>query len=102
MEYDPRTMTLEESQVPLTDEVRAACELLGLDPLYAANEGTMLIAVAPDAAEEAVRVLQSVSEMRHATVIGQVNDRGLAAVTIRRLLGTEQPLDEPAGVCAGL
>ena len=42
---------LEESQIPVRDEVKGACELLGLDPLYVANEGKLLAIVAPEAAE---------------------------------------------------
>ena len=91
------TMILDESRIPVSDEVRGACELLGIDALYSANEGTMMIAIDPSAAEQALATLQSVPESRFATVIGHVAAAGVSPVTIRRLLGSEQPVDEPTG-----
>ena len=46
-------LVVEETQIPLRQEVRGACEILGLDPLYLANEGKCLAIVAPEIAEEA-------------------------------------------------
>jgi hydrogenase expression/formation protein HypE len=92
------TMQLTETALPVTHEVRGACELLGLDPLYIANEGTMVIAVDAAAESAAIAALQSVSESQHAVRIGTVVNRKVAPVTIQRLLGTEQPVDEPRGV----
>lgn len=91
------TMHLDESAVPVTDTVRAACELLGVDPLYVANEGTMLLAVEPASAAAALAVLQRLPLGRSATPIGVARERGLAPVTLRRMFGAEQPLDELAG-----
>ena len=91
------TMTLQESQIPVNEEVRGASELLGIDPLHAANEGTMLVAVAPEAVDDALAALRSVSESRLAACIGAVTEAGVVPVTIQRLLGTEQPVDEPTG-----
>ncbi|RMF36807.1 MAG: hydrogenase expression/formation protein HypE [Planctomycetota bacterium] len=90
-------ITIEESLVPISPPVRGACELLGLDPLHVANEGTMVIAVAPQAVEEALETLQSFAQTAEAARIGEVQPNGLAPVTIRRLLGGERPLDEPLG-----
>jgi len=91
------TMTLEESAIPVNDEVRGACELLGIDPLHSANEGTMLIAVDPSAEEQTLAALRSVPQTALAAKIGTVQSAGIAAVTIQRLLGSEQPVDEPTG-----
>lgn len=91
------TMALQEQQIPIADEVRGACELLGIDPLHSACEGTMVMAVAPPFAEEALAVLRSLPETAAAACIGTVVPAGIAPVTIRRLLGTEQPVDEPTG-----
>ena len=54
-----KTIALEEKQIPVTQEVRAVCELLGLDPLQVANEGTMVVAVAAGAGDAAVAQLQT-------------------------------------------
>lgn len=89
------TLAIEESQLPLTRQARGLCELLGLDPLHVANEGTMVVAVEPG---EATRALAAWREAGHGgAAIGTVRTRGLAPVTIRRLLGAEQILDEPVG-----
>jgi hydrogenase expression/formation protein HypE len=91
------TLTIDETRLPVTAEVRGVCELLGLDPLHVANEGTLLIAVAKGTSEPALRVLQQVLQSEQAAVIGAVQPRGIAPVTVRRSLGIEQSLDEPQG-----
>jgi hydrogenase expression/formation protein HypE len=63
-----------EQDIPVRDEVRAACEFLGLDPLYAANEGKAVVAVAPDAVESALAALRSHPLGQSAAIIGQVTD----------------------------
>lgn len=88
---------LDEAAVPVTPEVRGACELLGLDPLHVANEGTMLIAVEPAGVEDCLEALREVSVTRDPAVIGRAMKRTLAPVVVRRVLGREQPLDEPLG-----
>lgn len=92
------TLTLEERQIPLTAEVRGACELLGLDPLFLANEGTMLLAVPPTHVNEMLQALATVDVSRNAAVIGSVCPRKLAPVTVCGMLGIERPLDEPEGM----
>ena len=67
------------------------------DPLHLANEGTMLIGCPAEFAETAVAVLRTLPGTNQATRIGTVRPRGFAPVTITRLLGVEQPLDEPLG-----
>lgn len=91
------TLAVNETLIPVTLEVRGLCELLGLDPLYVANEGTMLVAVPLDFVEPALQALRTTELAARATCIGSVQARGLAPVTIRRALGREQPLDEPSG-----
>jgi hydrogenase expression/formation protein HypE len=63
---------LDESLIPVDDAVRAACEILGLDPLYVANEGKLLAIVAADRADEAIAALRRHPLCRHATRIGTV------------------------------
>lgn len=62
-----------------------------------ANEGTTVVAVPAEAADATVDVLRSVLETRQATVIENVQPRGLAPVIVRRALGQAVPLDEPLG-----
>lgn len=91
------TLTVDEPRLPVSAEVRGACELLGLDPLHVACEGTMLVAVEGGSGEAAVQCLRQSSGCPRAAVVGEVRDRRTAPVTVRRSLGSERPLDEPLG-----
>lgn len=91
------TMAIRERDIPLSPDVRGASEVLGIDPLHAANEGTFIAAIAPDFAEAALRALRAIPQTRNAALIGEVVSRQIAPVTIRRPLGRDQPLDEPSG-----
>jgi hydrogenase expression/formation protein HypE len=91
------TMAIRERDIPLSSDVRGACEVLGLDPLHAANEGTFVAAIVPQFADAALATLTAVPQTRNAAMIGEVVSRQIAPVTIRRLLGRNQPLDEPSG-----
>jgi len=91
------SISIDEGQIPVTDDVRGACELLGLDPVHVANEGTMVIAVAEEHAEAAIAALRRVSIAAEAAQIGRVEKRKLAPVIVRRGFAREMPLDEPSG-----
>jgi hydrogenase expression/formation protein HypE len=91
------TFALTESQIPVTEDVRGACELLGLDPLYVANEGTIVVAIDPRFAESAVTALRQVPGCELAAIVGEVQPQGISPVTIRRTFAAPQPLDEPSG-----
>jgi hydrogenase expression/formation protein HypE len=76
---------IEESALPVRREVRAACELLGLDPLHVACEGR-LVAVLPRAdSDRALSVMRDHPKGRHAALIGEVSaeDPGLVVMTSR-------------------
>ena len=92
-----QTISIDESSIPVTPEVRGVCEVLGLDPLHVANEGTMVVAVPGDSASHALDVLRNIPQTTGAVRIGQVRQRSAAAVVVRRALGREMPLDEPVG-----
>lgn len=87
---------IEESSIPVSDEVRGACELLGLDPIHRACESTLLLAVSPEQAAKALAALRTTVEGKHAVEIGVVRVKTSAPVTILRA-GRELPLDEPTG-----
>jgi hydrogenase expression/formation protein HypE len=96
-ETSNKTMKLDESEIPVAPEVRGVCELLGLDPLYVANEGTFVAAVRPTAVELAIEVLKSLRVSESAKVIGSVLQKQSAPVVIERMLGVLHPVDEPSG-----
>lgn len=92
-----RTFVVDETRVPVSPAVRGFCELLGLDPLSVANEGTMVVAVPAYQGEMALAALQSVTAGANAAVIGEVRNRGVIPVAVRRATGREQSLIEPSG-----
>ena len=86
-----------EAALPLRPEVRAACEMLGLDPLYVANEGK-LIAVAPPAeAERLLEVMRGHPLGRDAAVIGEVVAEHPGMVVMRSLIGGQRVVTLLAG-----
>ncbi len=83
-------MRLEEASLPLREEVRGACELLGLDPLYVANEGKCLAIVAPEAVEQIVAEWRATTLGRDAMVIGHVVAEHAGQVRMRSTIGGER------------
>jgi hydrogenase expression/formation protein HypE len=88
---------LEEDAIPVREEVRGACEMLGLDPLYVANEGKLLAIVDPEVADDLVAVMRRHPLGREARRIGTVNDSDPGWVTLRTRLGTTRIVDMLAG-----
>jgi hydrogenase expression/formation protein HypE len=74
-----RGILVKEELIPVRREVRGACEMLGIDPLYLANEGKLIAVVAPEKAEMVLKVMKSLPEGREAVEIGEVlsSDEGL-------------------------
>lgn len=86
-----KVMEIDETAIPVAEEVRAACELLGLDPLYVACEGRFAAFVPRAQAARAAAVLQAAG-CRDANVIGAVQDGAapVCRVVVRSALGTER------------
>jgi hydrogenase expression/formation protein HypE len=91
------SFALNEASLPVTDAVRGACELLGLDPLYVANEGTIVVAIDADYAQSAIEAMRRVAGCQQAAIIGEVQPAGISPITIHRSFGPPRPLDEPTG-----
>ena len=88
---------LEESAVPVRKEVRAACDMLGLDPLYCANEGKLLCVAAPEDAERILSAMREMPEGKNAAVIGTVTDRYPGRVVMKTAFGGSRVLQKLSG-----
>ncbi len=88
---------LMESAIPLRREVRAACEMLGLDPLYVANEGKLIAVVEAADAERLLEVMREHPLGRNAAIIGDVVAEHPGLVTMKSPLGGERIINMLAG-----
>lgn len=90
-------IVLQDEQIPLDPQVKAACEILGLDPLYSANEGIFMAFVSVDIADEIITVLSKHSESSHAAIIGEVVDDHQGKVLITNPMGGKRVVHMPIG-----
>jgi hydrogenase expression/formation protein HypE len=90
-------MLLDEAAIPIQAQVEAACELLGLDPLYIANEGKLIAIVAPDAADEALAALRAHPRGRQAARIGTVQEDPHRFVQMATRFGGRRVVDWLSG-----
>lgn len=88
---------LEETSIPICDQVRGACELLGLDPLYVANEGKFVAVVAEQDADKVLRRLRKNFFGREAAIIGEVVEDHPAMVLMRSPIGGKRVVQMLAG-----
>ena len=92
------TIELEEDAIPVDPAVAAACDLLGLDPLYSACEGRMLAVVSPGQADAVLDALHQTSGGEHAAMIGRVTESRPGHVVLRTALGGSRILGKLTGV----
>ena len=90
-------MMLQESAIPVHPAVASACEFLGLDPLYVANEGKLVAIVAPEDAERALAAMQAHPLGREAAIIGTVQDDPYQFVQMTTRLGGRRIVDWLSG-----
>jgi hydrogenase expression/formation protein HypE len=90
-------MLVREAAVPVHPAVAAACELLGIDPMYVANEGKLVAFVAEDAADAALAALRSVSGCEQAAEIGEVRAEPPAMVLVETSFGGTRVMDQLVG-----
>jgi hydrogenase expression/formation protein HypE len=90
-------IVIEESEIPAREDVKAACEVLGLDPIYVANEGKLVAIVdAADAGKVLARMKKNIYG-RDAAIIGEVGGEHPAKVTMKTKLGTSRIVDMLSG-----
>lgn len=88
---------LEEEQIPVLPGVKTACGLLGLDPMYCANEGKLLAAVSPESAGAVLAAMRALPEGENAAVIGRVTARYPGKLVMRTRLGGGRILQKLTG-----
>ena len=90
-------MALDERAIPIREEVRGACEMLGLDPLYVANEGKLVAIVASGDAEALLRAMRKHPLGQNSRIIGSVLSDDPGLVLMRTTLGTTRIVDMLSG-----
>jgi hydrogenase expression/formation protein HypE len=90
-------VSIEEKAIAVREDVQAACDLLGFDPLYVANEGCFAAFVARGPAERAVDVLRRHAQTAAATIIGTVTEAPARLVTMKTRLGSSRVVDMLSG-----
>jgi hydrogenase expression/formation protein HypE len=90
-------MLLDEQTIPVHAEVRAACEMLGFDPLYVANEGKLVAMVAREDAESVLKAMRATKYGEDAVIIGEVTSEPRGRVLLKTALGSTRIVDMLAG-----
>ncbi len=88
---------LDEAAIPLAEQVRGACEILGFDPLYVANEGKCIAIVGPEVAARALALMRDDALGEKAAIIGEVVEDDPGRVVLRSRIGGERVVDMLSG-----
>ncbi|HTV55087.1 MAG TPA: AIR synthase-related protein, partial [Terriglobia bacterium] len=91
------SISIDESLIPVTDPVRSACEILGLDPLYVANEGRFVAFVPEGEADRTVELLREFAVCSAAVKIGAVGKSPEGLVSLKSRIGGHRVLDMLSG-----
>jgi hydrogenase expression/formation protein HypE len=90
-------ITVEQETIPVREDVRAACEMFGLDPLHVANEGRFVAFVAAKDAERALKIMRGHKVAAHSALIGKIAEKSAPLVILKSSLGASRILDMPSG-----
>ena len=90
-------VVVREADVPVPAAVVGACEILGIDPMYVANEGTFVAFVAPAGADDALAALQAVRGCEQSSDIGEVRDDPPGLVLVETAFGGRRVMDMLVG-----
>jgi hydrogenase expression/formation protein HypE len=92
-----RQIHIEERSIPVTSEVQGACEILGFDPLYVANEGRFVAFVSPKNSKKALEIMRAHPLGKDASIIGKVTTERKPLVTMTGKIGTRRIIDMLSG-----
>jgi hydrogenase expression/formation protein HypE len=85
-----------EETIPIREDVRSACEMLGIDPFEVGNEGKIIIGAVSEKAEEVLEVLKQTQEGKNAQIIGELTDQ-FKEVALQTTVGGKRILTPPIG-----
>jgi hydrogenase expression/formation protein HypE len=88
---------IEERHIPVQEEVRGVCEILGVDPLFLANEGKMAVLCPPEDTEKVMKVMAQHKYGRAAAIIGEVGKKGRGRLLLNTVIGGAREIDLPTG-----
>jgi hydrogenase expression/formation protein HypE len=91
------SIRIEEERIPVRDEVLGACEMLGFDPLYVANEGKLVAIVLPEDADKVLKAMRENHYGKDATIIGEVTADHPGRVVMKTCLGASRIIDMLVG-----
>lgn len=91
------SIRIEEKEIPVREEVLAACEMLGFDPLYVANEGKMIAIVPPEDADKVLKAVRQNKYGKDAAIIGEVGAENPGRVVMKTVLGSSRIVDMMVG-----
>ncbi|MFQ6095895.1 MAG: AIR synthase-related protein [Candidatus Bathyarchaeia archaeon] len=89
-------MLIREDKVPIREDVRAACEMLGIDPFEVGNEGKIILGVVPQKADNVLDALRETKEGRDAEIIGVVTNQ-FKEVVLETVIGGRRIISPPIG-----
>jgi hydrogenase expression/formation protein HypE len=85
-----------EDKIPIREDVRAACEMLGLDPLEVGNEGKIIIGIVKEKTEETLELLKTTEEGKEAEIIGEATT-DFTGVAMQTVVGGKRIIARPVG-----
>ncbi|MBI4966097.1 MAG: hydrogenase expression/formation protein HypE [Desulfomonile tiedjei] len=92
-----KEIRVDEAAIPLDESVSSASEILGIDPLQAANEGKIIAVIASDKGQEALDLLKECPIARGASIIGEITSTNLSRVVMTTRIGGSRVVSEPSG-----
>ncbi len=91
------SIVLEEEKIPVNEDVRGACEILGFDPLYIANEGVLVACVRSEDAEKLLKAMKKHRYGKKSSIAGSVSDDSPGRLSLKTIIGSHRVLDMQTG-----